>query len=147
LCSTIKCVLHPGTVTKIPLDLTIEPPQGTYIQIAPRSGLALKGITCYAGIVDADYRGNIVVLLYNSASTLVNIAIGQKVAQIIFKPYLSPTLEFTNDLTDTTRQDGGFGSTDNTIVEVEHYDDTPTTRTTKAVQSSSETSMPHYITT
>jgi dUTP pyrophosphatase len=63
LCSTIKCVLHPGTVTKIPLNLTIEPPQGTYIQIAPRSGLALKGITCYAGIVDADYRGNISVYI------------------------------------------------------------------------------------
>jgi hypothetical protein len=77
----------------------------------------------------------------------VNIAIGQKVAQIIFKPYLSPRLELTNNLSDTTCQDGGFGSTDNTMIEVEHYVDTPTTRTTKVLQSSTEASMPHCITT
>ncbi len=66
--STLATTLQPATVTEIPLDLSIEPPTGTYIHIAPRSGLALRGILVYGGIIDADYHGNIAVLLFNSSN-------------------------------------------------------------------------------
>ncbi len=115
--STLATTLQPATVTKIPLDLSIEPPTGTYIHIAPRSGLVLQRITVYGGIIDADYRGNIAVLLFNSSNRPLDISIGQKIAQLIFKPYSTPTLEAVTQLSHTTQQDGGFGSTDHTVVQ------------------------------
>jgi dUTP pyrophosphatase len=114
--STIAVDLQPMIVTKIPLDIAIAPPQGTYIQIAPRSSLAMKGITCYAGIVDPDYRGNITVLLFHAGNSSIPIIIGQKIAQIIFKPFVSPECLVTDVLDETLRGQGGFGSTDTAAV-------------------------------
>jgi dUTP pyrophosphatase len=68
--------LQPNSITKIPLDITIQPPSGTYIQLLSRSGLALKGITVLAGVIDPDYRGNITVLLHNNSSTTLPIQAG-----------------------------------------------------------------------
>lgn len=93
----------------------IAPPPGTYTHIAPRSSMAIKGISVYAGIVDADYRGNISVLLHNSTAAAIHISRGKKVAQIIFKPYLSPQIMEVTNLDTTDRGPGGFGSTDTNL--------------------------------
>jgi len=77
--------------------------------------MAIKGISIYAGVVDADYHGNITALLHNSSATAVHISRGQKVAQLIFKPYLSPHLTEATALDTTDRGSGGFGSTDTKV--------------------------------
>ncbi len=109
--STVNCVLQPQMVAKIPLGLTIAPPQGTYAQLHSRSGLASKGIMVYAGVIDPDYRGDITVLLYNNGSTAYTVNVGDHIAQLIFHNISSPVLLQQAQLDDTERADQGFGST------------------------------------
>ncbi len=110
--STDDYTLHPHLITKIPLDISIQPPPGTYIQIMSRSGLALRGITVLAGVIDPDYRGNITVLLHNNSSIPILIKYGDQVAQILFKNVSTPTLLTSTVLTESVRNTDGFGSTD-----------------------------------
>jgi deoxyuridine 5'-triphosphate nucleotidohydrolase len=104
--------LQPQMVTKVPLDITIVPPAGTYIQLMSRSGLSIKGITCHAGVIDPDYRGNITALLYNSTDKPFPVKAGDRVAQLLFKQVSTPELVATTALSSTDRADKGFGSTD-----------------------------------
>ena len=87
-------------------------PHGTYGRIAPRSGLALKaGIDVGAGVVDSDYRGPLGVLLFNHSDSDFNITTGDRVAQLILERIAVAEVEETDELTDTDRGHGGFGST------------------------------------
>ena len=89
-------------------------PKGVEAQIRPRSGLALKtGLTVAnaPGTIDSDYRGEIKVLLINLGAEPVTIDHGMRIAQMIFSPVLKATFQLTNRLDDTSRGDGGFGST------------------------------------
>ena len=104
--------LQPQMVTKVPLDIVIVPPSGTYVQLMSRSGLSLKGITCHAGVIDPDYRGNITALLYNSTDKPFSVKAGDRVAQILFKKVSTPEFIATSTLPSTDRADRGFGSTD-----------------------------------
>ncbi|XP_011873211.1 PREDICTED: deoxyuridine 5'-triphosphate nucleotidohydrolase [Vollenhovia emeryi] len=93
-------------------DLQIEVPFGTYGRIAPRSGLAWKNhIDVGAGVIDADYRGNVGVILFNHSSEDFEIAPGDRIAQIICEKITYPMIEEVDTLTDTSRGAEGFGST------------------------------------
>jgi len=91
----------------------IEIPNEHYGRIAPRSGLALKkGIDVLAGVIDIDYRGELGVILFNTAGQSFSISHGDKIAQLIIErcSYLNPVE--VEILDDTERANGGFGSTD-----------------------------------
>lgn len=107
-------------------DLTIQPkqralartglavaiPEGYYGRVAPRSGLATKkGLDTLAGVIDADYRGEIGCLLYNSGDAPVHLPAQSKICQLLIEKIITPTAVWADDLDDTDRGGGGFGST------------------------------------
>eukprot|EP00897_Mesotaenium_endlicherianum_P006112 jgi/Mesen1/5529/ME000279S04736 len=93
-------------------DLSIAIPEGTYARIAPRSGLAWKhSIDVGAGVVDADYRGNVGVILFNFSDQDYAVKEGDRVAQLILERIVTPEVEEVSSLEDTARGEGGFGST------------------------------------
>lgn len=93
-------------------DLSIACPEGTYGRIAPRSGLALKhGIDVGAGVIDADYRGPVGILLFNLGDKDFEIKRGDRIAQLILEQIVIPEIREVEDLSETTRGAGGFGST------------------------------------
>jgi len=87
-------------------------PTSHYGRIAPRSGLAVKNfIDVGAGVIDADYRGEVKVLLFNFSETDFEIKVGDKIAQLIIEKYEKTELVQVDDLDETERGSGGFGST------------------------------------
>lgn len=104
--------LQPGERQLVRTGLAVAIPEGYYGRIAPRSGLAAKrGIDVLAGVIDADYRGEIQCLLYNTSNEIVELPEQTKVCQLIIEKIITPTPVLVDDLTDTTRGSGGFGST------------------------------------
>jgi dUTP pyrophosphatase len=98
----------------VPTGLVFELPQGYEAQVRPRSGLALKhGITVLnsPGTVDADYRGEVKVLLVNLGSERFLIQRGDRIAQVVIAPVTHVEIVAADALSDTTRGGGGFGST------------------------------------
>lgn len=96
----------------VPTNVAFAIPNGFYGRIAPRSGLALKsGIDVGAGVVDADYRGDVGVLLFNLSDEEFQANKGDRVAQIIFTPCPPMTLVLSEALSPTERDYAGFGST------------------------------------
>jgi dUTP pyrophosphatase len=107
-------VLQPGTRALVPTGLTIALPEGFEAQVRPRSGLAAKhGITVLnaPGTVDADYRGEIAVLLINHGDKAFAIARGERIAQMVIAPVSRAELVPVASLSPTARGGGGFGST------------------------------------
>lgn len=105
--------LQPGQRHLIPTGLYIELPLGFEAQIRPRSGLALKhGITVLnsPGTIDADYRGEIKVLLINHGSEPFIINSGDRIAQLIVSKHEHVVFQLVEDLEDTARGAGGYGS-------------------------------------
>lgn len=93
-------------------DISIAVPAGTYGRIAPRSGLASKHfIDTGAGVIDADYRGQVKVLLFNHAETDFEIKEGDRVAQLIIERIYTPDVVEVQELEESVRGAGGFGST------------------------------------
>lgn len=93
-------------------DISIAVPAGTYGRIAPRSGLASKHfIDTGAGVIDADYRGQVKVLLFNHAETDFGIKEGDRVAQLIIERIYTPEVVEVQELEESVRGAGGFGST------------------------------------
>ncbi|MEK6281833.1 MAG: dUTP diphosphatase [Acidobacteriota bacterium] len=109
----IECLtILPRERTRAKTGLAVAIPKGYYGRIAPRSGLATqKGLDTLAGVIDADYRGEIVCLLYNSGDETINLAAGAKICQLIVEKIIMPTAVWSEDLSDTMRGSGGFGST------------------------------------
>lgn len=98
----------------IPTGLFLELPAGVEAQIRPRSGLALKnGVTVLnsPGTIDADYRGEIGVILVNLSAEEFTVANGDRIAQMVIAKYETAVLEEVKILSETTRGAGGFGST------------------------------------
>ena len=107
-------ILAPGTHALVPTGLTIALPPGYEAQVRPRSGLAAKhGVTVLnaPGTVDADYRGEIGVLLINHGTAPFTIRRGERIAQMIVAPVSRVELSAANVLPETDRGSGGFGST------------------------------------
>jgi dUTP pyrophosphatase len=107
-------VLLPGTHALVPTGLTIALPDGFEAQVRPRSGLAARhGVTVLnaPGTVDADYRGEIGVLLINHGAEPLVIRRGERIAQMVIAPVARAELVLTVSLSSTKRGGGGFGST------------------------------------
>ena len=102
-----------GSRKLIKTNISMEITPGYYGRIAPRSGLAYKsGIDVLAGVIDSDYRGDIGVILYNTDKNIdFTVKKGDRIAQIIFEACYSATLNTVENLDNTLRQAGGFGST------------------------------------
>ena len=96
----------------IPTGISIQIPKDCYARIAPRSGLAFKyGIQVGAGVVDSDYLGEIKVILFNHGSSDFEVKKGDRIAQLIFEKIYNECFIEVEELDDTVRGDGGFGST------------------------------------
>lgn len=96
----------------VPTDLSIAIPEGTYARIAPRSGLALKhAIDVGAGVIDADYRGPVGVILFNHSDVDFEVKAGDRIAQMILEKIITPEVMEVEDLDSTLRGEAGFGST------------------------------------
>ena len=107
-------VIAPGGRAMIPTGIAIALPPGTEGQVRPRSGLAARhGVTVLnsPGTVDADYRGEINVILVNLGAEPFTVARGTRIAQLIIAPMMQATICDSANLDETTRGVGGFGST------------------------------------
>lgn len=104
-------VLEPGARLVIKTGFAMAIPEGFYGRVAPRSGLAVRhGIDTLAGVVDADYRGEIGVVLINHGGHDFVICEGDRIAQLVLEVCAQAAFEETDDLASTTRGAGGFGS-------------------------------------
>jgi len=106
--------LAPGERKLIPTGLFLELPEGTEAQVRPRSGLAFKhGVTVLnaPGTIDADYRGEVGVLLINHGQEPFEVKDGERIAQLVIARYVRVTLEEVVDLASSERGAGGFGHT------------------------------------
>lgn len=112
--STVDVTIQPGARELVPTGLHLEIPEGFEGQVRPRSGLALKhGVTVLnsPGTIDADYRGEVKVLLINHGHEEYSIKKGDRIAQLVFAPTLQVNLRNVDSLSETERGEGGFGST------------------------------------
>ncbi len=106
--------INPGERVMIPTGLAIALPAGFEAQIRPRSGLAIReGITMLnsPGTIDADYRGEVKLIVINHGQEKVVISRGDRVAQMVIAPVVQATITEVDELSDTSRGAGGFGST------------------------------------
>ena len=107
--------IFPGTTISVTTGLAMEIPENFFGAIFARSGLAtkrgLRPANC-VGVVDADYRGEVIVAIHNDSDKVQQINPGERIAQMVFLPYRSMgNFEVVDELNDTTRGAGGFGST------------------------------------
>ena len=106
--------VKPKTSSLIPTGLSVAFSKDYEIQIRPRSGLAAKNnisVLNTPGTIDSDYRGEIKVIIYNHGEKEFIINNGDRIAQMVLAPVIKMDLEETNDLPETIRGEGGFGST------------------------------------
>ena len=116
LCAAIReqLTLLPGARALVPTGFSIALPTGYEAQIRPRSGLAIRGgVTCLnsPGTIDADYRGELAVVLANLGSEPIVIRRGDRIAQLVVAPVSRARFELVEELPPTERAGGGFGST------------------------------------
>ena len=107
-------LIDPGKTAIIPTGLALSIPKGFEIQIRPRSGLAAKkkiSVLNTPGTIDADYRGEIKVILINLGQESFKVEKGLRIAQMVVCPVIQAQLKEVDDLTETERGKGGFGST------------------------------------
>lgn len=114
LYANIETTIQPRQTVKIPTGLAMEIPQGYFGGIFARSGLAtkvgLRPANC-VGVVDSDYRGEIIVALHNDSDLEATITFHQRIAQLVVLPYLPIEFEQVEQLEDSSRGENGFGST------------------------------------
>lgn len=104
--------IQPHTTVKIGTGLSFELPQGTFAAIFPRSGIAtkrgLRPANC-VGVVDSDYRGEVIVALHNDTDEVQSIEPQERIAQMILLPFVEMSFNEVNELSDTVRGGSGFG--------------------------------------
>jgi len=107
-------IIPPHTTVKIGTGLAIELPENTFGAIYARSGIAtregLRPANC-VGVIDSDYRGEVVVALHNDTDAMGIVEPGERIAQLVVQPYVSVEFEEAETLNETNRGSGGFGST------------------------------------
>jgi dUTP pyrophosphatase len=114
LCSNEDASIEPGATRLVKTGITIELPANTEAQVRPRSGLALKqqvSVLNTPGTIDEGYRGEVGVILINHGKSVFQIEKGMRIAQMVVKPVLRVEIEEVEQLSDTARGEGGFGST------------------------------------
>ena len=113
-CLDAPVTLAPGCSAPIPTGIAMEVPPGCAGLVYGRSGLACKRGLAPAnkvGVIDSDYRGEIIVFLHNHGAAPQTISSGERIAQMVITPVLTPPYLEVEELTDTVRGTGGFGST------------------------------------
>lgn len=113
-CLEAPVTIEPGQTAFIPTGIALEVPTGCAGLVYARSGMACKQGLAPAnkvGVIDSDYRGEIMVALHNHGSAARSIEPGQRIAQLLITPVLTPAYEEADTLSDTARDAGGFGST------------------------------------
>ena len=118
-CDLSACIdqaisIPPHTTIKVPTGLAIELPENTVGLIYARSGMATKRHLAPAnkvGVIDADYRGEIIVALHNHSEEAQTIEVGERIAQLVVAPFYHVEFEEVDELSETVRGEGGFGST------------------------------------
>ena len=118
-CDLSACIdqaisIPPHTTIKMPTGLAIELPENTVGLIYARSGMATKRHLAPAnkvGVIDADYRGEIIVALHNHSEEAQTIEVGERIAQLVVAPFYHVEFEEVDELSETVRGEGGFGST------------------------------------
>ena len=118
-CDLSACIdqaisIPPHTTIKVPTGLAIELPENTVGLIYARSGMATKRHLAPAnkvGVIDADYRGEIIVALHNHSEEAKTIEVGERIAQLVVAPFYHVEFEEVDELSETVRGEGGFGST------------------------------------
>lgn len=107
---TVK--IEPGRIVLIPTGLSVELPEGTQLEIRTRSGLGKKGIFVInsPGTIDEDYRGPLGIMLANFSTNTFLVEKGDRIAQAVLMPYIPMEFEVVEELGNTVRGEGGFGS-------------------------------------
>jgi dUTP pyrophosphatase len=104
--------IEPKQRALAPTGLAVAIPEGYYGRVAPRSGLATqRGLDVLAGVIDCDYRGEICCLLYNSGDETIHLSAQSKICQLIIEKIITPTAVWADEISETKRGRGGFGST------------------------------------
>jgi len=109
-----EIILEAGKVDLIPTNLMVEIPEGFEIQVRPRSGLAAKhgiGLLNSPGTIDSDYRGEVKIILFNFSKEDFTIKRGDRIAQLVLAKTYKAELVEKEDLSDSSRGEGGFGHT------------------------------------
>lgn len=109
-----QTIVQPGAIARVPCGFEMALPMGYEAQIRPRSGLAFRhGVTVLnaPGTIDADYRGEVQVILINHGTRPFVIERGDRIAQMVVAPVSQPRFSVTSNLEDTVRGTDGFGST------------------------------------
>ena len=104
-------LLMPNETRLFDTGISIRVPEGTYGRIAPRSSVSKRSILVNAGVIDRDYTGPVKVMLHNLSNDNFVIEKGNRIAQLILEKIATPEVELVDELDDTERGDGGFGST------------------------------------
>jgi dUTP pyrophosphatase len=111
ICSIEDLVIGPRQRATARTGLAVAIPHGFYGRVAPRSGLAAKqGLDVLAGVIDSDYRGELCCVLYNTSDTAIALPALTKICQLIVEQIITPKAAWANDLDETARGAGGFGS-------------------------------------
>ena len=103
--------IAPHETIKLPTGWAFQPPEGYMLQILQRSGLASKGLIPLGGILDEDYTGEVIVIMLNTTDKYLSINNGDRIAQMAIRPYYQGEFEEVDELDETERGDGAFGST------------------------------------
>lgn len=113
-CLEESVVVEPGCTAFIPTGIAMELPRGTVGLVYARSGMACKRDLAPAnkvGVIDSDYRGEIIVALHNHGKISQTVTKGDRIAQLVITPVYTPGFLWAEELSDTQRAQGGFGST------------------------------------
>lgn len=113
-CMDAETTIQPGETQFIHTGIAMEIPEGLVGLVYARSGMACKKGLAPAnkvGVIDSDYRGEIMVALHNHANEPVTIGNGERIAQFVLTPYITADFNEVDELNDTVRGEGGFGST------------------------------------
>ena len=112
ICSIEDVAIEPKQRALVPTGLAVAIPEGYYGRVAPRSGLATKnGLDVLAGVIDADYRGEIRCLLHNTGDEAISLPAQSKICQLIIEKIITPEAVWAGEISETDRGSGGFGST------------------------------------
>lgn len=104
-------LLMPGAVKRVGAGICVEIPTGYVGDIRPRSSITQKGLVVPIGTVDSSYRGEIGIIIINASNSIISIAKGERIAQLVITPCLLTRIQKVNELSQTERGTNGFGST------------------------------------
>lgn len=114
LCAAEQVTINPRHTAKVGTGIAVAIPKGYFGALFARSGLATKKglkLANSVGVLDSDYRGEIIAAMYNDSNQPQVILKGDRIAQLVIIPYVSPKIDVVSDLDETERGEGGFGST------------------------------------